>query len=327
MKVSIIVPVYNTEQYLEECLDSLRNQIYKNIEVILVDDGSRDGSGGICDRYAAQDDRFVVVHNTNHGVSYSRNCGLKIASGDYISFVDSDDIVDEHYVQYLLDAAQKYGADVACCSMVRFYENGQREEVHLWDTDKQFCGNEIFDYAAGKEKTFVGYVWGKIYVAQIIKENGLFFDEKIQICEDSLFAYHVFSAAATTVVIPYPLYDYRIRQGSATTDALKNPDHIRSKLYAFTAALSIAEQVKNEKFKRNIYTVLFETTVALCLSLSANGEGRQIDKDFVKKMGEYYAASLRECISVKLKLFYRLLRINKRVALFAAKQYLEKKNK
>lgn len=327
MKVSIIVPVYNTEQYLEECLDSIQKQSYKNIEVILVDDGSKDQSGAICDRYAAADDRFVVLHNTNHGVSYSRNHGLKVATGEYICFVDSDDMVDENYVQFLLDAAQKYQADVVCCSMVRFYEDGQREEVHLWEKDRCFSTNEIFDYAAGKEKTFVGYVWGKIYTARIIKENGIVFDENIQICEDSLFAYQVLSASTTNVVIPQMLYVYRIRQGSATTDALKRPDHIRSKLYAFEAALSIAQRVGNEKFEKNIYTVLFETSVALCLSSSAAERPQLMNAQYLKKMRKYYAESLRKRISLKLKLFYYLLRINKRLALFAAKQYLEKKNK
>lgn len=326
MKVSIIVPVYNTEQYLQQCLDSIRKQSYENIEVILIDDGATDRSGEICDSYAREDARFIVIHNTNHGVSYSRNCGLKRATGEYISFIDSDDAVDEQYISRLMEAIEKYAADVSCCSMTCCYDDGRREAVHLWDTDQVFLKRKILNYAAGKEKNFVGYVWGKLYKRSVILDNGIFFDEEVHICEDSLFAYQVLSRAAMAVVIPDCLYDYRIRQNSATREAFVRPDRMQSKLRAFELALEIAEQLDNEKFTQNIYTVLFESAIVLALSLSAKNRADEIDTELLKKMKRYFRNAAKEDISMKIKLFYRVLRIHKKTALWVAKRYLEKKD-
>ena len=111
--VSIIVPIYKVEPYLRRCLDSIVNQTYTNLEIILVDDGSPDGCPQICDEYAAKDNRRVVIHKENGGLSDARNAGLDSCKGEYVSFVDSDDWVDEKYIEILLNLATKENADVA----------------------------------------------------------------------------------------------------------------------------------------------------------------------------------------------------------------------
>ena len=122
--ISIIVPVYNVEKYLEKCVESIINQTYKNLQIILVDDGSKDNSGKICDEFKLKDDRIEVIHKTNGGLSDARNAGLKIAKGDYIGFVDSDDYVEKDMFETFLSLIEKYNADISIVSYYEF-ENGK----------------------------------------------------------------------------------------------------------------------------------------------------------------------------------------------------------
>ena len=140
--ISIIVPVYNVEYYLHECLESLVNQTYFNLEIILIDDGSKDASGKICDEYAAKDSRIVVVHQENAGVSQARNCGIEMASGEYIMFVDSDDWVDSDICAVLMDSLSKYKTESSMCTYVREYTNNSLVK-NIYDVDKVLDG-QIF---------------------------------------------------------------------------------------------------------------------------------------------------------------------------------------
>jgi len=120
--ISVIIPVYNVEPYLKKCLDSVVTQTYKEIEIILVDDGSTDGSGPICDEYAAQDKRIRVIHKRNGGLSDARNVGLDRCSGRYVTFIDSDDYVASDYVERLYRILVEYNADIAVCDYFEFYD-------------------------------------------------------------------------------------------------------------------------------------------------------------------------------------------------------------
>ena len=117
-KVSIVVPVYNVEDYLKYCVDSLINQSYKNIEIILVDDGSTDDSGRICDEYAQEDDRVRVLHIENGGLSNARNTGVNVASAEWVIFIDSDDYYDRRTVEYLVQLQKKYAVDLVATSVI-----------------------------------------------------------------------------------------------------------------------------------------------------------------------------------------------------------------
>ena len=122
--ISIIVPVYNMEKYLTQCVSSLINQNYKDVEIILVDDGSTDASPQMCDEFAKQDDRIKVIHKTNGGQGSARNMGLDIANGEYISFIDSDDWVDINMYTHLLSVSEKYDADLVVCEVAWNEEDG-----------------------------------------------------------------------------------------------------------------------------------------------------------------------------------------------------------
>lgn len=123
-KISVIVPVYNVEKYLSQCLDSIIHQTYKNLEIILVDDGSTDSSGLICDNYSQKDKRIKIIHKCQGGLSDARNAGLKIATGEYISFIDSDDFIDKNMYSILINNTQKYNSDIVWFNYYNYYSKG-----------------------------------------------------------------------------------------------------------------------------------------------------------------------------------------------------------
>ena len=122
-KISVIIPVYNTEKYLKRCVDSVREQTYGNLEIILVDDGSPDGCPQMCDAFAAEDDRIKVIHKENAGVAAARNTGLDVATGEYLTFVDSDDYIAPEMYQSLLDVLMQTDSDIAACNTVEVFQN------------------------------------------------------------------------------------------------------------------------------------------------------------------------------------------------------------
>ena len=126
--ISVILPIYNVEKYLEKCLKSVINQTYKNLEIILVDDGSKDNSPQICDEYAVKDKRIVVIHKSNGGLSDARNAGIEIAKGKYIALIDSDDYVEKDYVQFLYQLIKENNAEMSICSHTVLYTNRTRIE-------------------------------------------------------------------------------------------------------------------------------------------------------------------------------------------------------
>lgn len=135
-KVSIIVPIWNTEKYLKRCLDSIANQTYKNLEIILINDGSTDNSGKIADNYAKNDKRIKVIHQKNQGLSAARNSGLKIATGDFVTFVDSDDEIKPEMIAELLSAIEKTNSDIAICSFKETFPNGKTKSFLKTNEEK-----------------------------------------------------------------------------------------------------------------------------------------------------------------------------------------------
>lgn len=176
--ISVIVPIYNNEKYLAKCIDSILVQEYRDFELILIDDGSRDGSGSICDQYAIQDERIVVIHQKNKGVSVARNKGLSIARGNYVTFIDSDDWVMPEYLSVLNKNMTPEG--LSTCNV----------------SDKNsFCGMERMEYmnkAQAQVSVFSysgiqGFPFCKLYDRKVIEDNQIRFAEDIALCEDLLF--------------------------------------------------------------------------------------------------------------------------------------------
>lgn len=177
--ISVIVPVYNAEHYLEECILSILHQTYHALQIILIDDGSTDHSGLICERFAETDNRITVIHQANAGVSAARNAGMQRAIGKYIIFTDSDDALPEKAYQDLLDARVE-NPDLVIGRMQCMDEDGKEVRAAL-DFDIQKIPTKIFAEELFAEKKFgyLGYLWDKLFVRSVIRENNLKFDGRL----------------------------------------------------------------------------------------------------------------------------------------------------
>ena len=220
-KITVIVPVYNVQAYLKECLDSLRNQTYKNLEILLVDDGSPDCSGKICDEFVNRDSRFKVFHIENQGLGRARNYALKHVSGDYVGFVDSDDKCELTMFQTLISSALKYDADITFGAKVEWYQNHVRRWKCLDDSDFLISQREFFKaiLSLGRWRqagVSGGYVWLKLFKRQLI--DGLEFVDTKFFIEDELFCAAAGLRAKRICCVDKELYYYRQRNGSIVRD-------------------------------------------------------------------------------------------------------------
>lgn len=221
--VSIIVPVYNVEDRLERCIASLSNQTYQNLQIILVDDGSTDHSGQICDHWAARDKRITVLHKTNGGVSSARNMGLDAATGDYVTFVDSDDHIDPEMYAQMTHAALVHGADQSCCCLYSDHSTGRKAESHAFGNqvlhDDQIYAELIMAMVtpeqAGKKAHLLQSPCNKLYRREIMEQNHIRFDTELPYAEDWLFNLNYYRFARCVCFIPDCLYYYdRTTEGS-----------------------------------------------------------------------------------------------------------------
>lgn len=212
-KISIIVPVYNVELFLERCLLSIINQTYKNLEVIIIDDGTKDNSGIIADKFSLLDDRIRVIHKKNGGVSSARNVGLKIAKGEYIVFIDSDDYLEKDYIEYYVSILAKTDADVIC----------GLNHFTVWNK-KQVKTEEFYSMSNISAMTYIYLekinvaVWNKIYSKKLIENNKLLFDENIWYGEGMLFNIEVLQNAQNVIVSNKKVYYQTFNPNSAMRD-------------------------------------------------------------------------------------------------------------
>lgn len=213
--VSVIIPVYNCREYLPRCLESVAGQSLPELEILLVDDGSRDGSGELCDRFAAGDSRFRVIHIPNGGVSNARNTGLAQARGEYIAFVDADDYVEPEYIRCMLSHLERTGADVACCGFLLHRPDGA-VPVHGTGNTRLWEGTEALVQLVDGKVLEPG-VWGKLFRRELLEP--LRFLTAIRFNEDFLFVLQAFHRARQVAWEDVPLYHYVLHPNSATTAA------------------------------------------------------------------------------------------------------------
>ncbi len=216
-KISVIVPVYNVEKYLPECIESIQKQTLKNLEIILVDDGATDNSGEICDEYARQDNRIIVVHKKNGGLSDARNAGLEIATGELIGFVDSDDYIAENMYEVLYNNMLEHDSDIAIGDIVYVNEMGMpltEQNQGSPIKDECFTGNQAQQKLVESQNHYYVVVWSKLYRREIFQTLRF---KKGKIHEDEFLVHHVFSLANRVSTVKQGVYCYRQRNASITT--------------------------------------------------------------------------------------------------------------
>ncbi len=222
--VSIIIPVYNVEKYLNACLESVVNQTYLDLEIILVNDGSTDKSSQICENWAKKDKRIIVIHKLNGGLSDARNVGMSAASGKYIAFIDSDDLVEPEYIEYLLLTLKKTGADLAECSYTRFSGHSMQtnKENRILCPVIQTSEEALRIWSHPDSDNYNIVVWNKLYPRELLD------NEEFAVGyygEDVPFTCRIFSKCGKIAHIDNELYQWRITPGSASKKFPEIPLH------------------------------------------------------------------------------------------------------
>ena len=216
--ISIIVPVYNVKAYLERCLDSICGQTYQNLEIIIVDDGSTDGSGEFCDEYARLDNRVKVIHQANGGQSVARNKGLSVAKGEFLGFVDADDWIDEDMYEFLYQLILKNHADIAVCS--HYIEKQGKTRARYSSGVKTVFSRDEAIRALVVDKRVRNYVWDKLFKRQLF--NGIQFPIG-RLFEDIAVTYQAFYCSDKIVIEDRPKYHYVVHNASTMQQGKYSP--------------------------------------------------------------------------------------------------------
>ena len=292
-KVSIIVPVYNVEKSLARCVDSILNQEYRDFELILMDDGSKDQSGAICDAYAQADARVVVVHKENSGVSDTRNQGIEQAQGTYLQFVDSDDWLTPDATKLMVRAAEETGCDMVIADFYRVVgemvsRKGDIDADHVIGREEfaSFMMENPADY-------YYGVLWNKLYRRDIINAHQIRMDAKISWCEDFMFNLEYVRYASSFYALRTPVYYYVKTKGSLVNQKISFSKTVEMKLMMFECYNDfykhVLDETAYEKKRLQVYRFLVDAAKdGFVFPASIPG---------TQKLGEERSQALQEVIS------------------------------
>lgn len=213
MDISVIIPVYNTEKYLSSCIDSILRQTNVSFEIILVDDGSSDSSPLICDSYASKYDNIRCYHIKNSGPATARNKGFNVATGEYVTFTDSDDKMEPQMLYKMITAGKKHHADIICCNYKEIDEEGNITPRNYSNQTYILNHEEALVHFYSKDKIF-SQCWTKLYKKQLLINYHIGNDPSLRFDEDIIYNIRAFRFAQTTVIIDEPLYEYTLRGNS-----------------------------------------------------------------------------------------------------------------
>ena len=274
--VSIIVPVYNVEKWLKECLESLINQTYSEYEIILIDDGSKDNSGRICDEFAAINQSIQVLHQNNQGVSAARNNGLKYAKGKYVVFVDPDDIIAKEYLEILVNTIENSNSEMAIVNYSSDYEKFSHRNIQknrIYNIKAEYILEHILD-----GKSYDSYLWNRIFIRNIISENCILFNENISIWEDLYFVIEYLRCIKQCVYNDCILYFYRQRYNSAISNS-KSIDKLNSKVKVCRDLMKINTDRKSLFYSNAVYLyVIYLTEYGFSLLKSKSLTAKQANE-------------------------------------------------
>lgn len=239
-KISVIIPAYNVEKYINDCLSSIVNQTLRDIEIIVIDDGSTDKTGEIISKFANSDDRILTVTQKNQGQAVARNNGIKLAKGEYIGFVDSDDYIDNDYFEKLYNAAKQYNCDMAVTSILKHKKNYSQynllfKKSHIADS----IDRKIKLCEDRKHRFF--YVWNKIFRTSLVKDNSIYFPEG-RIFEDVTFSMEAIYCANKIVSVPDVKYHYNENANSTINSKNKNEKKQQDYILAYTKLQEFAKK-------------------------------------------------------------------------------------
>lgn len=298
--ISIIVPVYNVEDYISDCIDSILNQTFKDFELLLIDDGSTDDSGNICDSYIAKDLRVKVIHTKNHGVSKSRNLGIKNAKGKYIMFCDSDDYVDMYWCEKLYNSIRFNSNSFVLCPYFVYNQrkDGENIKIENIQENKEIITNKKFYFSDYKIKLSAS-ACNKIYEKEILINNNIKFCESLSLGEDKLFNLDYLRCLGDKVIIlKDPLYHYILRE-KESLDYKYYPDmfSIYTKLNKITYDDAKLYNANDENFNKWFWLLYFYNLQRVIVSNTFHKDNKD---SFLKKFYTNYkivkSSEFRMCI-------------------------------
>lgn len=312
--ISVIIPVYNCRKYLEICIDSLLSQSYKDIEIILVDDGSSDGSEKICDEYEHNHKCIHTIHSSNMGPSHARNLGLKNAKGEFIAFCDSDDYCEKEYLQTLHNLITK-GSDISCCYYFDFNGIWAEESSYRDSEIERITGDNRFKLI-NENKYVSGFLWNKLFKKSIIENNKLLFDENIFVQEDLLFVTNYLVFSNDLLVTNNKLYGYR-----TSTNSLSHQKQVNEKQFSMIFSNEKMYQTVKKYCSEDIsimyWSNLMKKYSYFFKDVFLHKQYRRnwwpiIKKGYLQYREDYDNEYL--CFTLKEKVYYKLLNVFSRLA-------------
>ena len=311
-KISAIIPVYNCEKFIGRCLASILNQSYRQLEVIVVDDGSKDGSYQIVDKIAESDDRVILLSQKNMGVSAARNTGLAHATGDYITFVDADDWIDKNCYEMMLTKLKHYDSDCIVCGCVLENAEGSLIKVRGMPEDGACKQNEGIMCLFEPEK-FNGVLWNKLFRREVVPKD-LRFREDIHVWEDVLWCYHAFEYCNTIAYIKERPYHY-IQHGTNVT----GKGFSEKKISMISAAQQLLEDAsgKSDMVFKKVISYIFMNFRGLAYEIKKAGPKYAAEYRYVIKMLDRFY--LDKQLSRKEKIHYMCLKIDPKVDVIYSK--------
>lgn len=330
--VSVIIPVYNSKESLCDCIDSVIRQTYINIEIVLIDDGSTDGSGAICDRYALDDNRIKVAHTINHGPAAARNSGIEKANGKYMFFIDADDLMEQDALFKLIEKHEQYGADMVIGDFLKIVNGNKLESGHagVFPGSKLLSKPDVVEYVRkylkkpNRYPLFV-YSWGRLFLSRIIRSNAILFNADLRTFEDVAFNFKYLQYANDIFYLNEVVCEHLVHTNylSASMVIGENPE----KMFGFRQALNnISEYLKTCGFDVNIgkevghayicYTII--QLIRICRQINRNNWKmiceliKQIANDPVTRNNlRFYSTSKGDSriipVLIKLKLILPLI--------------------
>lgn len=290
--ISVIVPIFNVAKFLDECISSIVNQTYKNIEIILVDDGSTDNSPEICEKWKAKDSRIKVIHKENGGLSDARNCGIENSTGDYLVFIDSDDVINLKMIEILYEDLKKYNSDIAVCKYKKFFDSIPSEKDKNITID---CySNKLYECMYGKNGDYAIVAWNKIYKKNLF-DNIRYPYKKIH--EDEFIIHRLLSKSKSIVFDSRILYYYRQRSNSITSSFnIKRLDALEA----------LEERLKFYKENKKAYDLTYKSYMFRLAVLYKIADSKDIKNLIKNKQEENIKYAKNSSLTLKNKMLIYL---------------------
>lgn len=310
--VSIIVPVYNAESYIEHCMKCILNQTYREIEVILVNDGSTDNSADLCDAYAKYDKRIQVIHQANQGVSFAREKGIQMSTGKFITFVDIDDLIDRHFIETLYNDIIAQNADIVCCNSYEIEKDYNGKKINTLQTvtkgkrritDMKICYEDYYL----EDEMYMSVVWGKLFKKSFLVQKHF---QRLRFGEDLLMMLELCTLDPVIYLDDYVGYFY-IRWDMSTTKGTdpNNISRIMDSLVINSFLIDVWEKLRDDEKKLNYEQKMVSLIYSVLSLLIKEGDYTNYKKQrdvllkYIKNAFEYKEIRLKYRISLKVYAF------------------------